>query len=66
MAPVYFETGKHLILASMSLVAVDIIAVVAKFWVRLRFNQPLMADDWLLVPATVRTYTPWSTTNTIV
>ncbi|KAH4802903.1 hypothetical protein HBI81_084900 [Parastagonospora nodorum] len=53
MATVYFETGKHLTAASISLMVVDIIAVAFKFWVRLRLKQPLMADDWLLVPATV-------------
>ncbi|KAF2864799.1 hypothetical protein BDV95DRAFT_632637 [Massariosphaeria phaeospora] len=52
MAPVYFETGKHLIAASLALAVVDVIAVASKFWVRLSFKQPLMADDWLLVPAT--------------
>lgn len=61
MASVYFETGKHLIAASISLMVVDIIAVATKFWVRLRLKQPLMADDWLLVPATVRVHTHPST-----
>lgn len=56
MAPVYFETGRHLIAASISLAVVDVIAVLTKFWVRLSLKQPLMADDWLLVPATVRTH----------
>jgi hypothetical protein len=58
MASVYFETGKHLTAASISLMVVDIIAVAFKFWVRLRLKQPLLADDWLLVPATVRSHTP--------
>ncbi|PSN69537.1 hypothetical protein BS50DRAFT_490859 [Corynespora cassiicola Philippines] len=52
MAPVYFETGRHLIAASISLAVVDVIAVLTKFWVRLSLKQPLLADDWLLVPAT--------------
>ncbi|KAF2678697.1 hypothetical protein K458DRAFT_408747 [Lentithecium fluviatile CBS 122367] len=53
MASVYYETGKHLIAASIALVVVDIIAVATKFWVRLSLKQTLMADDWLLVPATI-------------
>ncbi|CAI6289858.1 unnamed protein product [Periconia digitata] len=53
MSSVYYETGRHLIAASIALAAVDVIAVAAKFWVRRKYKQGLKADDWLLVPATL-------------
>jgi hypothetical protein len=53
-AGIYYEEGKHIIAASIAMAAVDVLAVAMKFWVRLSFKQPLKADDWLLVPATVR------------
>lgn len=52
----YYETAPHVIAASISLLIVDILAVSLKFWVRHTAKQPLKADDWLLVPATVRRY----------
>lgn len=66
MATVYYETGRHLIAASIALAVVDVIAVATKFWVRLSFKQSLLADDWLLVPATVRTTSTFLPTHIIV
>lgn len=50
----YYETPEHLIAASIALAVAIVVAVPLKFWTRLRMKQPLKADDWLLLPATVR------------
>lgn len=49
----YYDTAPHVIAASVALPVVDIIAVALKFRTRQFQKQPLKADDWLLVPATV-------------
>jgi hypothetical protein len=62
--PPYHQTVPHVIAASIALSVVDVVAVSLKFWVRWMHNQALMADDWLLIPATVRT--PCNTNNQFV
>lgn len=52
--PNYYETAPHVIAASIALPIVDIFAVALKFRVRRIQKQPFKADDWCLVPATVR------------
>ncbi|KAK2611831.1 hypothetical protein N8I77_005153 [Diaporthe amygdali] len=52
--PKYYETAAHVIAASVALPVVDILAVALKFKVRRIQKQPLKADDWSLVPATVQ------------
>ncbi|KAJ2985496.1 hypothetical protein NUW58_g5497 [Xylaria curta] len=51
----YYETAGHNIAAGVVLSAIDIVAVALKFWTRRVQKQPLKADDWLLVPATLFT-----------
>ncbi|KAI6085049.1 hypothetical protein F4821DRAFT_241794 [Hypoxylon rubiginosum] len=51
----YYETAEHAITASVALSVVDMITVALKFWTRRIQKQPLMADDWLLVLATLLT-----------
>ncbi|KAJ0120490.1 hypothetical protein J7T55_015219 [Diaporthe amygdali] len=53
--PKYYETAAHVIAASVALPVVDILAVALKFKVRRIQKQPLKADDWSLVPATLLT-----------
>jgi hypothetical protein len=52
--PVYYEIAGHNIAAGVVLSVVDIFTVALKFWTRRIQRQPLKADDWFLVPATVR------------
>lgn len=52
--PKYYETAGHAMAASVALPVVDIIAVALKFRIRRIQKQPWKADDWCLVPATVR------------
>lgn len=54
--PKYYETAEHVIAASIALPIVDILAVALKFRVRRIQKQPWKADDWCLVPATVRRF----------
>lgn len=54
--PKHYETAAHVIAASVALPVVDILAVALKFKVRRIQKQPLKADDWSLVPATVRRF----------
>lgn len=54
--PNYYETAPHVIAASIALPIVDIFAVALKFRVRRIQRQPFKADDWCLVPATVRRF----------
>jgi hypothetical protein len=54
--PAYYETAGHAIAAGVVLSIVDIITVALKFWTRIIRIQPLKADDWFLVPATVRLF----------
>ncbi|KAJ8128577.1 hypothetical protein O1611_g5060 [Lasiodiplodia mahajangana] len=49
----YYETASHNIAAAVILPLADIVAVSLRFWVRMKQNQRLKADDWLLIPATV-------------
>lgn len=51
--PKYYETAPHVLAAGIAFPIIDIIAVALKFKVRRIQNQPLKADDWTLVPATV-------------
>lgn len=50
----YYQTPGHVIAAGMVLSALDIVAVILRFKARREGKQPLKADDWLLLPATVR------------
>lgn len=49
----YYQRPGHVIAASMVLSVVDVITVGLRFWLRKRQRQPLKADDWLAIPATV-------------
>lgn len=49
----YYQSPGHVIAAGVVLSVVDIIAVVARLWVRKRQKQGLKADDWLMIPAAV-------------
>ncbi|KAI0508977.1 hypothetical protein F5B22DRAFT_649477 [Xylaria bambusicola] len=51
----YYETATHSIAAGVVLSIVDTFVVSLKFWTRRIQKQPLKADDWLLVPATILT-----------
>ncbi|POS70898.1 hypothetical protein DHEL01_v210703 [Diaporthe helianthi] len=51
--PRYYETAPHVLAAGIVFPIIDIIAVALKFKVRRIQNQPLKADDWTLVPATL-------------
>jgi hypothetical protein len=55
----YYQTPGHVIAAGMVLSAMDLVAVVLRFKARRKGKQPLKADDWLLLPATVRLRTPF-------
>jgi hypothetical protein len=50
----YYQTPGHVIAAGVVLSLMDILAVLLRFRARKVGKQPLKADDWLLVPATVR------------
>lgn len=54
--PKYYETAEHVIAASIALPIVDILAVALKFRIRRIQKHPWKADDWCLVPATVRRF----------
>ncbi|PVH95162.1 hypothetical protein DM02DRAFT_509961, partial [Periconia macrospinosa] len=49
----YYQTAGHVIAAGMVLSVMDVIALVLRFRARIESKQPLMADDWLLLPATL-------------
>ncbi|KAI1171479.1 hypothetical protein F4777DRAFT_53726 [Nemania sp. FL0916] len=51
----YFQTPGHVIAAGIGLSVLDILALGLRFVARRRQQQPLKADDWLLVPATLLT-----------
>ncbi|KAI0532350.1 hypothetical protein GGR58DRAFT_490582 [Xylaria digitata] len=51
----YFQTPGHVIAAGIGLSVLDIISVLLRFAARKKQKQPLKADDWLLVPATLFT-----------
>ncbi|KAI1101069.1 hypothetical protein F4804DRAFT_23669 [Jackrogersella minutella] len=46
----YFKSG-HVVAAGVVLSVVDIIAVILRFRIRRAQRQPLLADDWLMIPA---------------
>ena len=52
--PLYYETAGHSIAAGVVLSVLDTFVVALKLWTRRIQKQPLKADDWLLVPAAVR------------
>ena len=52
----YYQTASHVIAAGMVLSIMDIVAVLCRFRLRKEGKQPLKADDWLLLPATVCLY----------
>lgn len=49
----YFQTPSHVIAAGIGLSVLDIVSVLLRFAARKKQRQPIKADDWLLVPATV-------------
>lgn len=49
----YWQTPGHVVAAGIGLSFLDIVAVAMRFAARKSQRQPLKADDWLLVPATV-------------
>jgi hypothetical protein len=49
----YFQTPSHVVAAGIGLPILDIVFVLLRFAARKKQRQPLRADDWLLVPATV-------------
>ncbi|KAK3683008.1 plasma membrane protein Pth11-like protein [Podospora appendiculata] len=51
----YYQTPGHVIAASISLVIIDIISVLLRLSARKRQKQPLKADDWIILPATLLT-----------
>ncbi|KAI0813187.1 hypothetical protein GGR55DRAFT_561588 [Xylaria sp. FL0064] len=51
----YFQTPSHVVAAGIGLSVLDIICVSLRFAARRKQRQPLKADDWLLVPATLFT-----------
>ncbi|OTB01758.1 hypothetical protein M426DRAFT_211617 [Hypoxylon sp. CI-4A] len=51
----YYMEPSHVIAVSIALSVVDIIAVALRVWARKIQNQPLKADDWLMIPATLVT-----------
>jgi hypothetical protein len=52
----YFVTPTHVIAAAVGLSILDVTFVTFKFLGRKLQKQPLKADDWLLIPATVCVY----------
>lgn len=50
----YYMSPGHVIAAAVALSVVDIVAVALRFWTRKIQRQPPKADDWLMIPATVR------------
>ncbi|KAI1408869.1 hypothetical protein F5Y13DRAFT_171472 [Hypoxylon sp. FL1857] len=51
----YYNTPGHVVAAGVVLSVVDIASVILRFYTRKRQQQPLKADDWLLVPASLLT-----------
>ncbi|KAI1502483.1 hypothetical protein F5X99DRAFT_427139 [Biscogniauxia marginata] len=51
----YYQTPGHVVAAGILLSLVAIIAVAVRFTTRTKEKQPLKADDWLLLPATMLT-----------
>ncbi|KAI1142950.1 hypothetical protein F5Y05DRAFT_137255 [Hypoxylon sp. FL0543] len=51
----YYNTPGHVVAAGVVLSLVDITSVILRFYTRKRQQQPLKADDWLLVPASLLT-----------
>ncbi|OTA69356.1 hypothetical protein K449DRAFT_418792 [Hypoxylon sp. EC38] len=51
----YYHEPGHVIAAGVVLSVVDIASVILRFYTRKRQQQPLKADDWLLVPASLLT-----------
>ncbi|KAI0025165.1 plasma membrane protein Pth11-like protein [Xylariomycetidae sp. FL0641] len=49
----YYDTPGHVIAAAVALSVVDIAAVTLRFLTRKSQKQPLKADDWLMIPATL-------------
>lgn len=49
----YVTEPGYVIAAAMFLSALDIIAVILRFWTRTRQREALKADDWLILPATI-------------
>lgn len=49
----YWVTPSHTIAAGVGLSVLDIVAVSLRFVARRKQRQPLKADDWFMVPATV-------------
>ena len=50
----YYQTPGHVIAAGIALSLLDIAVVSMRFASRIKSKQSLKADDWLLLPATVR------------
>ncbi|KAI0849109.1 hypothetical protein F5Y00DRAFT_261925 [Daldinia vernicosa] len=53
--PLYYMRPGHVIAAATVLSAIDIFVVGLRFWARKVMKQPLRADDWLMLPATLLT-----------
>ncbi|KAI6083842.1 hypothetical protein F4821DRAFT_182915 [Hypoxylon rubiginosum] len=51
----YWQTPGHVVGAGIGLAFLDIVAVAMRFAARKSQRQPLKADDWLLIPATLIT-----------
>ncbi|KAL7625751.1 hypothetical protein AAE478_004974 [Parahypoxylon ruwenzoriense] len=51
----YYEYPGHVISVAVAFSVVDIVVVVLRFWARKVQRQPLKADDWLMIPATLVT-----------
>ncbi|KAI0521993.1 hypothetical protein F5B22DRAFT_643574 [Xylaria bambusicola] len=49
----YFQTPPHVIAAGIGLPTLNIVSIFLRFLARKKQKQPLKADDWLLVPATL-------------
>jgi hypothetical protein len=50
-----WTTPSHVLAAAIGLSALDIAAVTLRFIIRKKKKQPIKADDWLIIPAMVRT-----------
>ncbi|KAI0202317.1 hypothetical protein F4808DRAFT_421182 [Astrocystis sublimbata] len=51
----YFQTPSHVVAAGIGLSFLDIVSVMLRFAARKKQRQPIKADDWLLIPATLLT-----------
>ncbi|KAI1112559.1 plasma membrane protein Pth11-like protein [Nemania sp. NC0429] len=51
----YYQTPGHLVAAAVLFPVLDIVAVTLRIRARMKQKQPLKADDWLILPATLLT-----------